>query len=295
MKELFMPKKFQASTLATIEQANSIIIEYQRQGYMLTLRQLYYQFVARDLIANSQREYNKLGRTVSDARLAGLIDWTAIEDRVRNLHRYEHWDSASEIIADAVGWFSTDKWRDQDYYVEVWIEKDALVGVIEGVCQALEVPHFACRGYNSQSEMWQAGRRFKDATARGKQPLIIHLGDHDPSGLDMSRDLRDRMGLFISADAMIKRISLNMDQVEHYNPPPNFAKITDTRAKNYIKRYGQHSWELDALEPQIISDMVKTKILEYRDDGQWKLSVNRQEAIRSELDMVKANFQSQGI
>lgn len=179
MKELFIPKSFQARTLTTIEQANSIITEYQRQGYMLTLRQLYYQFVARDLIANSQREYNKLGRTISDARLAGLIDWTAIDNRVRNVCRNEHWDTASEIIADAVGWFSKDKLRDQVYYVEVWSEKEALVGVIEGVCQEIEMPHFACCGYNSQSEMCRAGRRFKDATAAGKQPLIIHLGDYN--------------------------------------------------------------------------------------------------------------------
>lgn len=135
MKELFKPKNFQADTLDTIEQANRIVAEYQRQGYVLTLRQLYYQFVARDLIPNSQREYNKLGRTISNARLAGLLDWEAIEDRVRNLQNYEHWQSGSDLIADAVNWFATDKWLDQDYYVEVWIEKDALVGVIENVAR----------------------------------------------------------------------------------------------------------------------------------------------------------------
>lgn len=295
MKELFKPKKFQAQTLAIIEQANVIIGDYQAQGYSLTLRQLYYQFVARDLIANSKREYDKLGRTISDARLAGLVDWTAIEDRVRNLCRYDHWDSGADLLDSAIGWYAVDKWASQDYYIEIWIEKDALVGVIEGVCNALEVPHFACRGYNSQSEMWRAGVRFKDAQHRGKHPVIIHLGDHDPSGLDMSRDLRDRMGLFTHNDADIERIALNMDQVEHYNPPPNFAKLTDTRAKDYVKQYGDHSWELDALEPQVIADLVRQTILHYRDDDLWAESVRKQEYTRSQLNVVKANFIEKGM
>ena len=79
--EFFKATKFRASSLAIIDQANEIIDEYQADGYDLTLRQLYYQFVARNLIPNSQSEYNKLGTAINNGRLAGLIDWDAIKDR----------------------------------------------------------------------------------------------------------------------------------------------------------------------------------------------------------------------
>jgi len=295
MKELIKPKKFQARTLATIAQADTIINEYQAAGFNLTLRQLYYQFVARDLIENSDREYNKLGRTISDARLAGLVDWDAIEDRVRNLKTLPTWETGADLLTSAVNQFKTNKWLDQDYYVEVWIEKDALIGVIEPVCQELEVPYFASRGYNSQSEMWRAGKRFKAALNRAQYPLIIYLGDHDPSGLDMSRDITDRMTEFTGRIAHIERIALNMDQVDQYKPPPNPTKQKDTRSNDYIKRFGGSSWELDALDPRVIGDLVHGTILKYRDEDKWQDSLDRQQGIFSQLRDVTANFRSQGI
>ena len=96
--EAFIDKKFAASSLAIIEQANTIIGEYAAQGFKLTLRQLYYQFVARDLLANTQRSYKRLGNIISEARLAGRVDWNAIEDRTRNLESNPHWDDPAAII-----------------------------------------------------------------------------------------------------------------------------------------------------------------------------------------------------
>lgn len=148
-----------AKALATIEAANEIIAEYQDQGYDLTLRQLFYQFVARDLIPNTQREYKKLGDVVNSGRLAGLIDWNSIVDRTRNLRRLPHWSSPHEIVESCAQQFNFDRWEDQPERVEVWIEKDALVGVIEDVCNRWDVPFFSCRGYTSQSELWAAGQR----------------------------------------------------------------------------------------------------------------------------------------
>ncbi len=196
----YVPKNFSARSLDVIDRANEILEEYERQGYDLTLRQLFYQFVSRALIPNRDAEYKKLGSIVNDARLAGLIDWDHIVDRTRYLRTVSSWDSPAAIIRDAARGYQRDLWEDQDTRIKVWIEKDALVGVIERACDELRVPFLSCRGYTSQSEMWGASQRFYRHTLNGKRVKVLHLGDHDPSGIDMSRDIEDRIRLFMAAD-----------------------------------------------------------------------------------------------
>lgn len=259
-----------------IERCNTIIADYTAQGFVLTLRQLYYQLVSRDVIPNKQTEYKRLGSIVNDARLAGLIDWLAIEDRTRDLRSLNHWDEPSEIVQACADQFRVDLWEGQPYRPEVWIEKDALIGVIEGVSNELDVPHFSCRGYTSQSEMWVAAQRLKKYARAGQKPIIFHLGDHDPSGKDMTRDITDRLRLFMGG-IPVKRLALNMDQVEQYEPPPNPAKTTDSRYAAYIADFGEESWELDALEPTVIAALIRTAIEALIDKGVW---AERQEQIK---------------
>ena len=260
------------------------------QGFALTLRQLYYQFVARDLIANTQQSYKRLGKIVNDGRLAGAIDWDSITDRTRNLRENSHWSSPASIIDSAAAGYEIDKWADQGNRVEVWIEKDALVGVIESVCQQNDVPFFACRGYNSQSEMWRAAMRLRRYSSRGQDPIIIHLGDHDPSGIDMTRDTIDLLNLFAPQAIEVRRIALNMEQVEHYGPPPNPAKVTDSRAADYIDRFGEDSWELDALEPMVIVELVRDEIKDIRHEPTWNQSKVREETERQLLTDVSERW-----
>ncbi len=258
------------TTLDKIKRANAIIVEYQAQGFQLTLRQLYYQFVSRGFIPNNDKEYKNLGNAINDGRMAGLIDWDAIYDRTRNLVSNSHWTSPSAIIDSAYASYAVDKWIGQPYRCEVWVEKDALVGVIEGVCRELDVPYIACRGYMSQSEMWSASQRLIRWDRRhSQQAYIIHLGDHDPSGIDMTRDITDRQDVF-GVDLRIDRIALNWDQVEQYQPPPNPAKLTDSRVDGYIAKFGDESWELDALEPRVIADLIRETVLGVRDEDAWQ-------------------------
>lgn len=286
-RELYVPKAFRENSRAIIERANAIIDEYQAQGFVLTLRQLYYQFVARDMIENTQQSYNRLGSIVSDARLAGLIDWEAIEDRTRNLAELSHWRNPASIMSGAVRSYRLDMWENQDFRCEVWIEKEALVGVIEGICEELDVPYFACRGYVSQSEQWAAGKRLAGYADQGQTPVILHLGDHDPSGLDMTRDNTDRLALFARMGVEVERLALNMDQVEEYSPPPNPAKTTDSRYVKYIELYGDESWELDALDPSVIRDLISAAVLQYRDEDLYAARLERQEDERETLRAVK--------
>jgi hypothetical protein len=271
MKQAFQTIKFRGDTLETIAQANVIIADYARQGFRLTLRQLYYQFVARGLRENTERSYKQLGDIISNGRLAGLIDWDAIEDRTRNLRSLTHFEDTAELMANTPYWFRLDKWNNQLNRVEVWVEKDALVGVIERICTQYDVPFFACRGYTSQSEMYGAAQRLIEYIDAGQEVHILHLGDHDPSGIDMTRDVQDRLDMFLEEMGCdVNRLALNWDQVQLYNPPPNPAKMTDTRFDGYQRKFGDESWELDALEPSVISDLIERNILSLRDESLWE-------------------------
>lgn len=268
MKYQFVDKKFKDESLYIIHDANSIIEEYKSRGYQLTLRQLYYQFVARDLIENSDRQYKRIGSIINNGRLAGLIDWNAIEDRTRVLYGKTDWDSPQQVVRAALSSYHVNRWRFAKTWVEVWVEKDALSEVVGKAAGHYDVSYMACRGYPSQSSVYKAFERFlhKKKYCEKSEFVILYLGDHDPSGIDIPRDIQDRLFTFgnkFNIYVHVKRIALNMDQVKEYNPPPNPAKLSDTRAKSYIEEYGDKSWELDALDPDVITDLIKNHIEDY--------------------------------
>lgn len=299
-KILYTEHKFNAAALSIIETASTICDEYAAAGYDLTLRQLYYQFVSRALIANKDSEYKRLGDIINNARLAGLIDWDHITDRTRNLKRLSHWDGPGDIVRACASQFRTDKWATQPSRVEVWVEKEALAGVVQRPAERFDVPWFCCRGYVSQSEMWSAARRLIDYVENGQSVLVIHLGDHDPSGIDMSRDIVDRLQLFAqdisvtrdeeldacTPSISVHRIALNMVQVQRYTPPPNPAKITDSRAMEYIRRFGDESWELDALDPATIDNLISNQIRSVLDETAWQQTLESERNAKRRLTEI---------
>lgn len=300
---IYTEKKLAKGTMKLIDQANEIITEYTAQGYVLTLRQLYYQLVARGLLANKTKEYKRLGAAISDGRLAGYVDWEAIEDRTRNLETQPAWRSPADIVRSCAQQFQIDKWaaRFQKYRPEVWVEKEALAGVFDRICDELQVPYIACRGYMSQSEMWAAGQRFMEYRDQDQTPFIIHFGDHDPSGIDMTRDIDDRIELFMTdvendvsglGEFRIERLALNMDQVRKYNPPPNPAKTTDSRFEGYTKKYGDESWELDALEPKVLVKLVTDAIKNIRDEVQWRAALKEEKEHKRLLSVVSNDWKT---
>lgn len=279
---------FRPKSLELIKLVNQVINEYKAQGYELTLRQAYYQLVARGYIPNNERSYKNIGNLINDGRLAGLIDWTAITDRTRNLRGNSHWSNPSDVIASAKYSYLLNKWKGQPNYVEVWVEKDALVDIVGQACIPLDTPYFSCRGYTSQSEMWSAAQRFIRQGDRENR-IIIHLGDHDPSGIDMTRDIQERLTMF-GANVHVKRVALTMEQIETYNPPPNPAKMTDSRCWKYIENFGYESWELDALEPKMLTNLITEQVTMYRDDEIYQAVCDREDREKEELQMLVDSY-----
>lgn len=256
MKQAFVTSNFSEEKLEKVKRANVIIADYQRQGLKLTLRQLYYQHVVRNFITNEEKSYKNLGKLLSDARLAGLVDWDAIEDRVRVPVVPPQWDSLEDILESVYHAFRLPRWEGQEYYAELWVEKDALSGVLRPMANEFHVTLMVNKGYSSQSAMYEASRRFLEAEERGQTTRLFYLGDHDPSGEDMVRDIQDRLNTF-GSEVKVKKIALTMAQVEEHNPPPNPAKMSDSRAAKYVERHGDESWEVDALPPEVLRDLIR--------------------------------------
>lgn len=296
MKQCYVPKNFRTDTLTQILLIGNIVDEYQNDGYVLTVRQLYYQLVARGYIENTLQEYKRVAATINDAKLAGLIDWDAIEDRTREFIKRPRWASGNDIVRACAQSFHMDMWANQRARVFVIVEKEALVGVLERVCNEYDVPLLAARGYPSGSVVREfADEDVRSAICEDKRVTILHLGDHDPSGIDMTRDLRERISLFVDDEDFstmidLRRIALTMDQVEDQRPPENPAKTTDSRFRDYRRRFGDKSWELDALSPQFLHDLVERYITAEIDHDQWKNRQDEVESVRSRLWDAAARF-----
>lgn len=292
----YRPKKFSKSHLEIISYVEEILKEFT--GYVLTVRQMYYQLVARDLIPNNQNSYNRIVDVINDGRLAGVIPWNAFEDRGRNLRGYRTYSGPSEAIKSRVQEYKMDLWSKQDYRPEVWVEKQALEGIISDICGKLRVDFFATKGYNSQSEQYAAGQRMSGYIQKGQTPVVFYLGDHDPSGVDMVRDVSDRLEMFVGSPVSVVPIALNMRQIETYKPPANYVKVkhtgeyADSRAKAYVIKYNtEKSWELDALSPKTIHEIIEDNVLRVRDDDLWEEALAEEtcDIMRME-DLVREYF-----
>jgi len=297
MKEIFIEKNFGRDAIQMIDMINRILDDYSRQGYDLSLRQLYYQLVSRNIVPNTEKSYKNVGSLVSDARLAGMVDWDMIKDRGREMISNPHWGDPADFVKSVAPQYRFDLWEDQPSYVEVMVEKQALEGVLLPVCRSLDVPFTANKGYSSSSAMYEASKRFLERAEAGKKLYVVYLGDHDPSGIDMSRDVEQRLDLFLKTSLCrhdeigpeeipiieVNRAALNMNQIRKLNPPENPAKITDSRAANYISRFGRSSWELDAIEPRQLADLVRRAVVKIMDYPLFKKNEQKQKTGRAQL------------
>lgn len=300
MKEKFEEHRFTPQSLRQIETINDILEEYRRMRFKLSLRQLYYQLVARDYIENSVRSYKRTGELVAAARMAGLVDWDMIEDRNRETVMNAHWQSPAEIIRAAANGFRIDRWEGQPAYCEVMVEKDALSGILLPVCRELDVRFAANKGYSSASAMYEAGKRFRavasDYDSRAEEYHLFYLGDHDPSGIDMTRDVRKRLLTFIGLGEdfplEVHRLALNYDQVEQWNPPKNPAKESDSRYADYARRFGELSWELDAVEPRTLATLLREAILELIDSDIWREVAGKEARMCADLEHLADEYEA---
>ena len=293
MKESFKRTAFSKASLGMIGLCNEIIEGYQAQGLTMTLRQLYYQLVTRNVIPNQERAYKNTGRLVSDARLAGKIDWSAIEDHIRVPRLPNEFTDLKQLVRAALNSYRLPRWAGQRSYVELWVEKDALSGVLAPIAGEYHVTLMVNRGYSSQSSMYEAFQRFLKKAETQDNLILLYLGDHDPSGEDMVRDISERLQMF-GAYVDVQKIALTMAQVEQYNPPPNPAKMSDSRAEGYVAKYGDQSWEVDALPPEVLQGIIREAIEERLDRPKMDKVIEQEERDKRLLTKAVAKENRQG-
>lgn len=296
MKQTFKSIHLSQANRDRLHQINEILEDYHKQGYVLTLRQLYYQLVSSDVIPNKSSEYNKLSFLLKEGRMGGYVDWDAIEDRLRHPDKPAAWDSPAQILQACANQYRRDRMEGQENYIEVWVEKDALSGVLKRVTEQYGIPIVVNRGYSSCTAMFDAHNRFDRARRRDQIIKLIYIGDFDPSGQDMIRDITDRIFEFNdnsdeddfgSYDFEIIPIALTMDQIQQYTPPPNPAKITDPRAVDYIRKYGPTSWEVDALRPEVLNDILTQAITENIDESLYREMLDKESIDKDKLITLK--------
>lgn len=282
--------KFRKASLDKIALCNGIIADFMEQGFTLTVRQLYYQLVAGGHIGNSQLEYDNVVVLLTKARLAGMVDWDAIEDRTRDFISRPHWSSPREILKSVAKQYMEDKWMDQDVSPIVIVEKEALAGVFQKLLYDWDVPVLPARGYPSATVLRELAR--ERMIGEHRDIHILHFGDHDPSGMDMSRDLEERLQMFTHYNVKFsfKRCALTMDQVIEVNPPPYYAKESDSRAIAYREEYGDDAWELDALSPAYLKDVIDEQLNALVDKKAFEETEARILKRRNRLAKLAANY-----
>ena len=290
-REAFVTKRFNSNTLDLIETCVEIMDDYAAMDLDLTVRQLYYQLVSRDIIENTDKSYDRISRIINEARLAGLMDWAMIVDRGRPTTTVPTWDEPHDILQSCIQQFRTNRWETQPYHVEIMCEKQALEGIFKPICSKWGISYTSNKGYCSQSVLHQKGKEIeKMHSIYGKQTRIFYFGDHDPSGLDMDRDLNERLKMFSGCEDIIHRVSLSMPQIVQFKPPPNPAKLTDSRAKDYVKKHGGKSWELDAMDPRYLKTIAGRCIEELIEWDAWDEACERENDMKLALENASDNI-----
>lgn len=280
--EAFVEKKWRQQDLDLVDTCNEILASYREKDLKVILRQLYYRLIARNYFANDDRNYDYLGRVVTNARLCGLMDWDAIEDLGRQPAKPVQFNGIADLVESACNSFRLDRWEGQSHYVELWTEKLGLTSVLLPIAEAFHIPFCANKGYASITALYEASKRIHAAHERSLIPVILYLGDHDASGLDMDRDIRERLETLgvPKGTFLLRRVALTIEQVRRYRPPRNPAKVTDTRSPKYVAEFGHYSWEVDALDPEDMEREVRRAIAPLVDMSRMNKVIAREDKHR---------------
>ena len=274
----------QKNTKARLHNVRVVLDDYSDQGIRVSLRQLYYRLVALGVIPNDKRSYKRLGEVVVNARLGGLVDWDMIVDHGRVAKMPPEWRDPLDLMDDAINSYRLPRWADQDYHIEVWCEKDALTTILEPITNRYHVALLSHTGFSSVTALYRVAKQFQKVAESGRQLVVLYLGDHDPSGLDMLRDLENRVDILSrSCEIELIHLGITKEQVNLYQPPPDFVKVSDTRAPKYVAEHGNESWEVDALQPQVLNDLLSSTIEQYLDADKWKAVLKQEEKDKEAL------------
>jgi hypothetical protein len=225
----------------------------------MTVRQVFYQLVVRELIEKTEIEYSRVViRLLTEMRLAGEIPWRWITDESRHTHQTETFNSVTDALNSTAKYYRRSALRDSDVYIEIWSEKEALSGIIWDEASDYDVPVVVSRGIPSLTQIYKSFENIQGAADYNKESFIYQLGDHDPSGCLIPKVIEARLKTFCDKNdcpyPTVERIGLTPEQIKKYRLPSRPTKRGDnTHAANFKGR----STELDALPSRVLRQLVQ--------------------------------------
>ena len=280
------------STPSYEEVVEAALDVFKQYDTALTLRQLYYRLVSRHLFPNTINSYKRLSRLMVRAREEGAVPVNCLEDRSRRIlgRGDTSYVSAQDFLKrrlaslkESYKEYKLPMWDDQPNYVLVSLEKDALSRLVGDIANQYSVRTFPTRGYPSFTYVQRMASYMRNRL-KGKPTVVLYFGDFDPSGVDIERDLSDRLGKYKAGEFIVHRVALTKDQIVKYSLPPMPVKRSDARANDFMASYGDESVELDALDPNTLKLMVAQSIASYIDLGAWR---KKEEEIDSLQDWIR--------
>jgi len=268
-----------------VKATNNIISQY---NILLTVRQIFYRLVSNGFIQNTINSYKLFDRMITRGRERGDIDARSIVDRARQVIGGDYgYVSVQDFVRTKISELEDTKqytrrvWDNQPQYVEVWVEKDALATLFSSIADGYRVVTYPSRGYSSFTKVYEAiNNRF---SLYGNRPItILHFSDHDPSGLNMTQDIQSRLSRY-GSHAKVKRIALTYTQVRQFGLEPMPTKISDSRWREYSIQYGSQCWELDALPPNELQNIIRDAIKAHVDASRWNKTFKEIEKERRSL------------
>lgn len=240
-------------------------IEILKEEHPVTVRHIFYCLVGQGILSKEEKEYkSKLIYIMKRARLSGLVPMDWIIDSSRRVLEVSLYDSVKEFLTEKIKYYYKNTWRNQRTFVLVWVEKEALANPLWEAVNYYNIPVFPGKGYDSWAHFLKAVKKIREMEDR--EIVVLYLGDHDPSGMDIPSDLENRCNL-MNLNVRFKRIAITDDQIEKHNIPklplrknPEKRKYNDPRAEKYVEKYGPWFVELDALKPSIMKRIVKEEV-----------------------------------
>jgi len=267
----------QRRTHADMAEIRAAILEVLAEDRPMTVRQVYYRLTVSGAIEKTEKEYKTVVRVLTDMRRSGEVPFPWIADNTRSMRKPYSCPNLESALRDTVDAYRRSYWDEQPAYVEVWLEKDALSGVFFEVTRVWDVPLMVTRGYPSISFLHDAGETI---AGNAKRAFLYYFGDHDPSGVDITRAVEEGIREFApGADVTLERIAVTEKQIEAWNLPTRPTKTSDARSKDF----DGESVEVDAIPPKTLRGLIEECICRNIDGKAWTASKRRERFDRRKL------------
>lgn len=266
------------ATRAEVEQRRQSLFEIIEQMKPMTVRQVFYQATVRGIVDKTERDYDKVQTDLVQMRRAGVLPYGWLADNTRWQRKPRTFSSVEHALQETARLYRKALWDDADCYVEIWLEKDALAGVVLPVTALYDVPLMVARGYASLSFLHVAAELIATLDVPA---FIYHLGDFDPSGVNAGNKIGETLAQMApAAELYFERLAVTPDQIRKCNLPTRPTKPSDSRSKGF----GKISVELDAIPPNYLRDLAQEAIERHLPPRQFKILKT---AEQSELALIR--------